>query len=222
MRSSFYDILHNMLYRNYLLMFFVFFTVFIIPALPTGWHKVTYNIFFTCIYFMAAFSMERHRKRIILMAVAVFILEWVSAFIGLKYIYETSRLLTIVFFIIIVFNLIAFIARSKEVDSKVILDAINGYLLLSIVFAMLIVILTRIDPAAFSFPAITQGIGEFSFDFSAPMYFSLVTTTTLGYGDIVPITSAARSLSTLIAVSGQLYIAIIIAMLVGKYASRQS
>ena len=211
-----------MLYRNYLLMFFVFFTVFIIPVLPADWHKVTYNIFFTGIYFMAAFSMEHHRKRIIIMAVGVFILEWVSAFIGLKYIYEASRMVTIVFFIIIVFNLIAYIARSKDVDSKVILDAINGYLLLAIVFAMLIVILTRIDPASFSFPAIANGKGEFSFDFSAPMYFSLVTTTTLGYGDIIPITAPARSLATFIAVSGQLYIAIIIALLVGKFASRKS
>jgi hypothetical protein len=44
--------------------------------------------------------------------------------------------------------------------------------------------------------------------------------TTVGYGDITPVSSAAKSLSNFISVSGQLYIAIIIAMLVGKFASK--
>ncbi|MFW5706197.1 MAG: ion channel [Bacteroidota bacterium] len=44
---------------------------------------------------------------------------------------------------------------------------------------------------------------------------------TVGYGDIVPGTPIARSLATFISISGQLYIAIIIALLVGKFSGRQ-
>lgn len=47
------------------------------------------------------------------------------------------------------------------------------------------------------------------------IYFSLVTITTLGYGDIVPTTNLARSLATLEAVIGQLYLMTTVAWLVG-------
>jgi hypothetical protein len=54
-------------------------------------------------------------------------------------------------------------------------------------------------------------------------YFSLVTLSTLGYGDITPLTPLARSLSSLEAVVGQLYIAVLIARLVGMHiAQKQS
>jgi hypothetical protein len=49
------------------------------------------------------------------------------------------------------------------------------------------------------------------------MFFSFVTLTTLGYGDITPVTSAARSLAVIEAVFGVLYNAILIARLVGLY-----
>jgi hypothetical protein len=49
------------------------------------------------------------------------------------------------------------------------------------------------------------------------LYYSFVTLTTLGYGDITPASSPARSLSTLEAVTGQLYIAILVARLVGLH-----
>ena len=45
--------------------------------------------------------------------------------------------------------------------------------------------------------------------------------TTVGYGDLLPVAPFARSLATLIAITGQLYLGIIVAMLVGKYASQR-
>lgn len=51
------------------------------------------------------------------------------------------------------------------------------------------------------------------------LYYSLVTMTTLGYGDIVPSSPAARSVATLQAVVGQLYLAVIVARLVGLHVA---
>jgi voltage-gated potassium channel len=51
-------------------------------------------------------------------------------------------------------------------------------------------------------------------------YYSFVTLTTLGYGDITPLTPVARSLSLLEAITGQLYIAILIARLVGIHIAQ--
>jgi voltage-gated potassium channel len=55
---------------------------------------------------------------------------------------------------------------------------------------------------------------------SESMYFGFVTLASLGYGDIVPLKPYTRSLATLIAISGQLYIATIIGILIGKFASK--
>lgn len=222
MTRSLNKVLHNILLRNYLLVFFVLLTVFIVPILPLEWRRYSYNLLFTCIYFMAALSMERHRKFILRFAIAVFLVEWLSALLGLKFVYEISRLLTIIFFIIIVGNLIAMIARATVVNIKTIIEAINGYLLLSLVFGIVVMLVTMVNPASFNFPALAEGANINYFDFSSSMYFSLVTTTTLGYGDIVPKTPLARSLATFMGVAGQFYIAIIVALLVGKYASQRS
>jgi hypothetical protein len=54
------------------------------------------------------------------------------------------------------------------------------------------------------------------------MYFTFVSLTSTGYGDFLPLTPAAKSLSNLISITGQLYIAIIIATLVGKYLNKSS
>lgn len=52
-------------------------------------------------------------------------------------------------------------------------------------------------------------------DMDPMIYYSLVTLSTLGYGDIVAVTRAARSFSALEAVVGQLYIAVVVARLIG-------
>ena len=54
------------------------------------------------------------------------------------------------------------------------------------------------------------------------IYYSFVTMTTLGYGDITPVGPQARSLSILLSITGPMYIAILIAKLVGKYSSQKS
>ena len=86
-------------------------------------------------------------------------------------------------------------------------------MLLGIAASILFGFLYRIKPEAFS-----ASTGNFSSqaDF---IYFSFVTITTLGYGDILPVSHLARSLAIMFSVTGQLYLTMIIAMLVGKYLS---
>jgi hypothetical protein len=54
------------------------------------------------------------------------------------------------------------------------------------------------------------------------LYFSFVTITTLGYGDITPIGSQAASLAILEAVTGQMYLVVVVAWFVGMHVSRKS
>ena len=52
-----------------------------------------------------------------------------------------------------------------------------------------------------------------------PLYYSFITLTTLGYGDVVPVSAAARMFAAIEAVMGQLYLAVLVARLVGLHIS---
>jgi voltage-gated potassium channel Kch len=102
----------------------------------------------------------------------------------------------------------------------VILQSINGYLLLGIMFSLIVAVIMFYNPDAFKFPEDMSVVDKNNFN--NYLYFSLVTMSTLGYGDIVPKLPYSRTLATFISIGGQLYIAIIIAMLVGKFASKRN
>jgi hypothetical protein len=52
------------------------------------------------------------------------------------------------------------------------------------------------------------------------VYYTMITLTTAGYGDITPQIPLTQSLSMFIAVTGQFYVAVIVAILVGKFSSK--
>ena len=112
------------------------------------------------------------------------------------------------------------ILRSERVTTDTGVGGISVYLLIGITFAMVYGLVSHLDPTAFpiSSGAVADRVrlpGRAGF--SELVYFSLVTQTTLGYGDVVPLSSAARSLSALQAVTGQIYLAVFVARLIGLH-----
>ena len=99
--------------------------------------------------------------------------------------------------------------------------AVCGYLLLGLGWALVFSTLEHVSPGSFGDPL---GTGAQNHAVLAGMphliYFSFTTLTTLGYGDVVPTSTLARSLSTLEAVLGQLYLALLVARLVGVRAAQ--
>ena len=148
-------------------------------------------------------------------------MQWISAIFHFELINDIARGLNILLFIVIVFALLMQIASAKDVSVAVFLDSIAGYLLIGIIYSLFIFFIIRNVPEAYSaqMGKVIEGDG---INASPPLYFSFVTLASLGYGDIVPLKPIARSLATFIAVSGQFYIAIIVAMLVGKFSSKRS
>ncbi len=86
-----------------------------------------------------------------------------------------------------------------------------GYFLLGFAWSRLFALLHLFDPGTFSNGEMVLRLNE-----SDLLYFSFVNLTTLGYGDIVPVSGLARILSALEAVFGTLYLAVMIASLVGE------
>lgn len=117
------------------------------------------------------------------------------------------------FFAYLLSVILSHIFRHKEVTEDLITGAVCAYLLIGLVWAFMFYFLeqTRAGSLAVG-KSSPQDIGPF-------FYYSFVTLATLGYGDIVPLTAPARSLTVLEALAGQLYLAITIARLVAALAS---
>lgn len=112
--------------------------------------------------------------------------------------------------------LFASVLRPGRVTRDRIAGAICVYLLIGLAWAMAYTALAVARPEAFSAPReLLQGLGsgsEYGF-----VYFSFVTLTTLGYGDITPASPVSHTLAWMEAVVGQLFLAILIARLVGLH-----
>jgi hypothetical protein len=197
----------------------VFVSVFLVPLLPPAWHRLTYAGLYTAIFVVAALSLEKYRRTILGFGVIVSLVQWIAHGLQMLMLTTVSRVLNGTFFLIVVIVLIMQIAAKKRVDVRVIVGAINGYLLLGLAASAAVAVITLHTPEAFSLCAETSGLAVSDTPFSDHVYYGFVTLTTVGYGDIVPHAPHAKSLAILIGVTGQLYVAINIAMLVGKFSS---
>ena len=101
-----------------------------------------------------------------------------------------------------------------SVDANRITGAVSVYLLAGVMLSLINLILYRAVPGSF------RGI-EPGADTSELIYYTFVTMTTLGYGDITPAGPLAQAVAYLTAIAGQFYIAILVALLVGAYISQQ-
>ena len=127
-----------------------------------------------------------------------------------------EELFGVLFFGYAVFIIIKRVARSTDVTRETIFAAVVAYLLIALMWAFAYMILELMVPGSFSHPGESIRAETMRFE-----YFSFVTITTLGYGDITPVTRLARSLCIIEAVIGQLYLVVLVAWLVGMHVSQK-
>ena len=104
--------------------------------------------------------------------------------------------------------ILARIMRHPVVTGETVMGAICVYLLVGLVFSIGYQLIDRIDDAAFA--GVADG------NWPDMHYFSFVTLTTLGYGDITPTTNFARSIAVFEAVVGNVFLVTLVAFLVGN------
>lgn len=121
-----------------------------------------------------------------------------------------------VFFGALILSFVVQLFSQSRVDGNLLLASINTYFALGVVFAMLFGLIDYVFPGSFSI-SITGAHPPNSTEF---MYFSLVTLSTLGYGDILPVSDQARTLAAIEALTGQVYLTIAVARLVGLHTSK--
>lgn len=117
-------------------------------------------------------------------------------------------------------GMLAFVLRERKLTFDSIFATIAAYLLVAGMFTQIYMCLLTWNPASFSLPSGMAGrpVHLLQADMT---YFSLVTLATVGYGDVLPATSTARMLAMIQAVTGQFYIAVVVAIFVGAYSSQR-
>ena len=204
---------------NGILLFFTIITVFVIPVFSGVYLSLLFAISITGIFFFAVLSLKKDKNSLISISVFLTLALWVAFFSKFQIVNIIFRSLNFCFFIFLVVSLIRQVSSISTVTVKVIVDSITGYLLLGFAFSLIVAIISTKIPGAYN----TNFSANLDKDMLEPMqdniYYTFMTFTTTGYGDIAPTHPISKSLAVLISVSGQLYVAVIISMLVGKYAS---
>ncbi len=161
-------------------------------------------------------TIEDKRSFVIALVLAApyLLLKWGSEIAAFPVPGRVEEIFAVVFVAYVLALIFAFIARQQRVSRDVIMAAVCGYFLLGILWSFVYFFVESVLPGSFHFP---QSTAATKADF---LYLSFVTMTTVGYGDVLPLSNAARSLAILEAVMGQLYLAVTIARLVGIQSSQ--
>jgi voltage-gated potassium channel len=164
------------------------------------------------------------RKRILVFAIVLVIPaiagRWINHFwpdLVSVALFLTAGLILIAF---VVANLLRFVLRAPSVNVEVLCASIAAYLLLGLMWAMAYWLVDQITPGgAFSY---NTNAGPRSMKGFTGFYFSFITLSTVGYGDITPVSRTARWLAAMEAMTGLLYVAVLIARLVSLYSRPKS
>ena len=120
----------------------------------------------------------------------------------------------------VVGNLLRFVLRAPSVNTEVLCASISAYLMLGLMWTMAYWLVDQLTPGgAFAF---TTNTGKQSMKGFNAFYFSFITLSTVGYGDITPVSRIARWLAATEAMTGLLYVAVLIARLVALYSTPKS
>ena len=120
----------------------------------------------------------------------------------------------------VVVHLMRFVLRAPSVSLEVLCASVSAYLMLGLLWTIAYWLVAEISPTAFAFNT-TTGAKESMHGFNA-FYFSFITLSTVGYGDITPVSKIARMLAAMEAMTGLLYVAVLIARLVSMYSTPKS
>lgn len=112
-------------------------------------------------------------------------------------------------------SILVALLRAEQVGMDVVVASVNFYLIIGFIWAYLYHLMFHIRPAAFDIDASVESVPV------KLIYFSFVTMTTLGYGDIFPRTPAAQMLASVEAIIGQLYVPVVVAYLLSLHTGKK-
>ena len=208
--------------------FYLFTALFLFLVLHPHFEGSELGAFFFILSFMAipaaGMYAVSYEKRFLSVGIVLGVptLAWsLDLFFGIELVPRfVGDLIALTFYLYTTLVVLTYILKAKKVTSDILYGAVCVYLMFGMTWMVAYRFLEGQHPGS-----ILAGGGELPgglYQISDLLYFSFVTLTTLGYGDMLPLTSQARSLAILEAACGVLYLAILIARLVSLYTTQPS
>ena len=222
LKRKFHDFLKAYFAAPFFILLILILLLLILPPFLDDWvsTRILLDVFITAILFALIFAIRSNRAQTIIgviLALPLMITTWASYFVSITSIGLTTQIFAVLFFGYAAVIILRGMIKNQEVSRETIFSAIVAYLLIGLMWAFLYMLLETIVPGSFSFP--DKDLRTIRMHFR---YFSFVTITTLGYGDIAPLTDKASALALLEALVGQIYLVVLVAWLVGMHVSRKA
>ena len=198
--------------------------IFLIVVSPFLQHGVGSEILWvfivTAVLISAINSVSDKRRHLILaclLATPWFVMSVVNKLSGTLYPGFYEAFFGSLFFMYTTVRIFSWVLKDKKVTSDTLYGAICVYILIGLTWSFFYVLIITTSHDAFHINPANNP--DNIIDWNDFTYYSFVTLTTLGYGDITPVAPIARPVAFLEAILGQVYIAIVIARLVGLHIS---
>lgn len=199
------------------------------PGVHPWLAHVTVSVLFAAMLLSAVFAACRSRRSVIVamcLAMPAFLLQELGLLLDWNGVVVTAHLFSIAFLAYTVAVILKFLFASQRVTFNTIAASLCVYLLLGVLWANAYSLIDILQPDSFHFAFAGDDEGpmmRFGGRHSVfPIYYSFVTLSTLGYGDIIPNSSPARLFAAVEAIVGQLYLAVLVARLVGLHISQSA
>lgn len=187
------------------------------PFIPAGTvASAGMHLWLTVVLIFAALQAAGKSKKsaAIIWLVPALVLHWLGEYISIPYVRECGLALLVGFYAFVLVAFIKQLLHSKKINGEVIAGSLCIYLIIGLLWGSAYNLTFAIDPTAFNGNLVElEGVSKVH----VFNYFSLVTLTSLGYGDITPQSLGAASLCQMEAIIGQFYTAVLVAWLVGMY-----
>jgi len=191
------------------LLVLLFVLAFLIDEWTAGRVALSF-LFFTVLVTAVKLSVRRRRSVLVVMAASA--LSWAAVVVdeifGVVEMGAAGRIVVLALLAFAIVSILGRVVRDERVTVNTVYGAICVYFLLVLFWAFIFILIENIEPDSFS------GIGGAGEEVSDFLYFSMVTQTTVGYGDITPVSGLPRSLAALEAFFGQVFLVATVARLV--------
>jgi hypothetical protein len=185
--------------------------------------EIVESVLITVVLLSAVVAVGGRRRSLvvgILLVAPAVLSKWIDHVWPDNFPREFTQAMAILFLSWVAFRLLHFILTAPRVDSEVLSAAIAVYLIFGLIWGFAYSLVAGLNPKAFAF-TVSADPAPAMIRFQS-LYFSFVTLTTVGYGDIVPLSKPARLLAVTESTVGMLYTTILIARLVALYAGGRS
>jgi len=184
-----------------------------------GGHLILSSLF-SLVLLAAVFAVANRKRSLaiaLLIAIPAITARWINQFRPDLVHPAVFLVCALVLLAFVIGHLLYFILHAPVVNAEVLCASIAAYLMLGLMWTVAYWLVDQLTPGgAFSF---NTGRGAQSMNGFTGFYFSFITLSTVGYGDITPVSRAARWLAAMEAMTGLLYVAVLIARLVSIYSS---